>query len=119
MSGIRDNLDVFQTVLSKDIVTDAAHSGARIFRTPREVIRTGRDVSMPRDVNTAVATARLTPPIKIFNSTSDSPRRTRTQDISNTIGPADPKWTSNAQKLKTSIHGFLTKIAVLDPVSVK
>ena len=83
-----------------------AQSGAHIFRTPREVSQTGRDGSMPRDTNTAVATVSLTPPIQIFNSTSDSPTRTVTQDIFNPIGPAGPQWIRNAQKLKTSINDF-------------
>ena len=93
----------------KEIVTDAARSGARIFWTPREVSRTDRDGSIPRDVNTSVDTARLTTPIQIFNSASDSPTRTGTQDIVNPIGPAGPQWISGAQKLKTFIDGLFDK----------
>ena len=78
---IRETLGVRQTVLLKEIVTDAAPSGERIFRTLREVIRTGRDGSTPWDINTAVATARLNPPSPIFNSTSNSPTRNGNQDI--------------------------------------
>ena len=119
VQGIRETLDARHMVLSKEIVQDAAHSGAHIFRTLREVSRTDRDGSTPQGVNTAVATARLTPPIKIFNGTSNSPTRTRTQDIFNPIRPASPQCISNAQQLKNSINDFLTKIAVLEPVSVK
>ena len=37
---IGETLEAHQTVLSKEIVTDAARSGVRIFRTPREVSST-------------------------------------------------------------------------------
>ena len=49
--------------------------------TPREVSRTGRGGSTPRDVTTAVATARLTLQIPNFIGTSDSPTRAGNQDI--------------------------------------
>ena len=68
-------------MLPEEIFTDAARSGARIFRNAREVIRTGRDRSTPRDVNTTVATAMLTPQGPILNSTSNSPTRNGNQDI--------------------------------------
>ena len=48
---------------------DASRSSARIFRTPGDVIRRGRDITMPWDGNTAVAAARLTPPVLICYST--------------------------------------------------
>ena len=41
--GIRETLGALQTVLTKEIVTNAAHSGARILQTPREVSQTYRD----------------------------------------------------------------------------
>ena len=109
VAGIRENLGALQTVLSKEIVTDAARSGAHIFRTPRDVSRTGRDGSTPRDVNTSIVAARLTPPIQIFHSTSDFPTRTGTQEIINPIGPAGPQWISKAKKLKTSINYFFAE----------
>ena len=65
--------------------------------------------------NTSVATIRLTPPIHIFNSTSDFPTRTGTQDIFNPIGPAGPQWISKAQKLKMSINGLFDKNSVPRP----
>ena len=65
VAGIRETLDARQTVLSKEIVTDAARSGACILRTPREVSRTGRDSTMPQDRNTAVADAMLNSPVQI------------------------------------------------------
>ena len=47
-----------QKVLSKDIATDVEHSGSYIFWTPREVSRTRRDGTKPRDGNTVIAAAR-------------------------------------------------------------
>ena len=41
--GIQETLGARQTVLPEEIVMDAAHSGARIFRTLREVSWTGSD----------------------------------------------------------------------------
>ena len=70
---IGETLDVHQTIISKEIVTDAARSGAHIFRNPREVIRTGRDGTTPRDRNTTVAAARLTSPVQFFHSNTNSP----------------------------------------------
>ena len=60
---IRETLNAHQTMILKEIVTDTVHSGTCIFQTPSELSRTGKDGSTTRDVNTAVATARLTPSI--------------------------------------------------------
>ena len=100
MELIRETLDTQHTVLSKEVVADAARSGARFFRNPREVSRTSRDGTTPQDVNTAVAAVRLNPPIQTFHNTYDSPTRTGTQDIFNPIGPVGPQWISNADKTK-------------------
>ena len=70
---IRETLGARQKVLLKEIVTDAAHSGAHIFRTLREVGRTGRDGSTPQDVKTAVSTVRLTLQSPNFIGTFDPP----------------------------------------------
>ena len=43
-----------QTLTSKVIVTDAARSGARVFRTPEDISRTGRDGTTPRVRNTSI-----------------------------------------------------------------
>ena len=66
VAGIEDTLDARQTVLLKEIVTDATHSGAHIFRNPRDVSRTGRNSTMPQDRNTAVAASSLTSPVQFF-----------------------------------------------------
>ena len=110
MAGIGETLDTRQTVLSKDIVTDAASSGARIFQNPGEVIRTGRDGTVPQDGNIAVAAVRLTSPVIICHSTTESPSRNRNQEIINPIGPISTKWIRKAEKLKTSIDDFFQKI---------
>ena len=106
MPGTLETLDARHTVLSKEIVTDTVRSSKRIFWTLRGVSWTGRDGSTPRDVNTAVAAARLNPPIQIFNINSDYPMRIWTRDIFNLIGPAGLQWISNAEKVKTSINGI-------------
>ena len=81
VAGITDTLDARQTVLSKEIVTDAVRSGAHIFQIPRGVSRIGRDGTTPRDGNTAVAAVRLTSPVQFYHSTMDPPIRNRNQEI--------------------------------------
>ena len=116
---IGETSDARQTVLSKEIVTDAACSGAHIFRTPRKKSRTGRDGITPQDRNIVVATARLTPPIQICHSTTYSPRRNRNQDIINLIGHVSPQWIRNAKKLKTSIDGCFAEDRGIKPIFSK
>ena len=105
--GIREILGTCQTVLPKGIFMDATRSGAHIFQTPREVSRTVRDGSNPRDVNTSIATDRLTPPSLIFKSTSNFPTQTGNQDI------FSPRWSvivheaRNAEPLHAPINRFL------------
>ena len=106
VAEIGDTLDARQTVLSKEIATDATCSDARIFQTPREVRRMIRDITTTKYGNTVVETFRLTPPVQICHSITDSPSQNRNQDIINPIGPVIPQWTRNAKKLKTSIDGF-------------
>ena len=109
VAGIGETLDTLQTVLLKEIVTDAVHSGANILRTLKDVIRMGRDGTTPWYGNTAVAAARLTPPVQICHSTTDLPIRNRNQDNINPIGPVITQWIRNAEKPKTSIDGFFCR----------
>ena len=102
----RETLGALQTVLPKKIVTDAMRSGARIFWTLREVRRTVRDGFMPRDVNTVVATSRLTLQSSNFISTSDSPMRTGTQDIVSPRRSIIPQESRNAEPLEAPINQF-------------
>ena len=96
------------------------------FRTPREIIRTGRDGSMPRDVNTAVSTARLNNPRPSFNSTFNSPTRNGNQDI---VIPRQSIIATEARNKKplnapinriSAVHGYSTSIfsKVIGPKTV-
>ena len=107
VTRIRETLGTRQPVLPKEIVTDAAHSGARIFQTPREVNRTGRDGSTPQEVNTAVATARLTLQSPNFIGTSNSPTQTGTQDIFRPRRSIISQKSRNAKPLDAPINRFL------------
>ena len=119
VTGIGETLDARQKVLSKDIVTDVACSGAHILWTSRGVSGTGRDGSTPRDVNTSMEAIRFTSPIHIFDSNSNSPTQSGTQDIFNPIVPAGPQFISNPEKLKKFINRFFSEIEILNPVSLK
>ena len=112
-------MDAHQAVLLKEIVTDAARSGACIFRTHREVSRTSRDGTTPQNRNTALATNRLTSPVQICHSTTDPPSWNRNQEITNPIVPFSPQWIRNAEKLKIQFMDFLQKIEVLNPFLVR
>ena len=101
---IRETLGARQKVLLKEIVTDAAHSGAHIFRTLREVGRTGRDGSTPQDVKTAVSTVRLTLQSPNFIGTFDPPTQTGNQDI------VSPRQSIIVKKQGTPSHSMLPLI---------
>ena len=102
--GIQETLGARQAVLLKEVVTDAARSGARIFRTLRELSRTVRDGSTPRCVNTSVVTTRLTPINPIFNSTSNSPMMNGNQDIVNPRRSIIATEARNAKPLDAPIN---------------
>ena len=78
---IREALGAHQKVLLKEIFTDAARSCMQILRTTKEVSVKVRHDLTPRDANTIIAAARLTLQSLNFIGASDSPLRTRTQDI--------------------------------------
>ena len=75
-AGIRETLEARKTILSKEIVTDAACRGAQrccaYFWNYGDVSRTDGDGTTLRDGNTAVAATRLTSPVQIFQSTTNS-----------------------------------------------
>ena len=79
------------------------------FRTPRDVSRMGRDGTTPGYGNTSVEAARLTFPVQICHSNTDSPSRTGNQEIINPRGAVSPQWIRNAEKLKASINGFFAE----------
>ena len=107
LPGIEEIFGARQMVLPKDIDMDTARSGACIFYTLRELIWTGRYNSTSQFVNTAYATARLTPPIPSFNSTSVSPARTVTQDIVSSRRSIIATKAKNVEPLDTLINRFL------------
>ena len=90
----------------KDIVTDAARSGVKILQTPREVSQTVRDGFVPRDINAAIATARLTLRRPNFISTSESPTQTGTKYIVSPRRSIIPQEVKNAEPLDTSFNRF-------------
>ena len=75
---VQEILIPHQTVFLKAIVTDTAHSCARILRTPGKVSRTGRENSMPRDVKYNEK-SRLISPSPGSKPNSVSPARFRNQ----------------------------------------
>ena len=106
VAGIRETLDARQTVLSKEIITDTARSGAHIFRTPREVSRTGRDGTTSWDGNTVIAAARSTSPIQICHSTTGSPIQNRNQEIINPIWPLVLNGSGTPRNSKIQLMDF-------------
>ena len=104
--GIRETLGSRQTVFPKEIVTDTAYSGASIFWTLREVSRTDRDGSKPQEVNTAVATVRLTLQNPNFIGTPDSPTQTGNQDIVSPRRSIIPQKARNTEPLDATINQF-------------
>ena len=93
-------------MLPKLSVTDAARSCARIFRTPRKVIRTDRDGYTSQDVNSSKANTRLNPPIPSSNPNSISPAYTETQDISNPRRSFIAIRARSTEALGAPINGF-------------
>ena len=87
------------------IVTDAARSGARVFRTPVGVSRTDRDGKNPRGGNNSIRSPRLTSPVMIDGGSTVSPTRTGSQDIIIPKGPTGSVEVRNARILNTSVNG--------------
>ena len=96
-------------IISKDIVTDAAFSAARVFRTPADVSRHGKDGKNPWDGNTAIGYTRLDPPVWIGGSTTGYPIMTGSQDIIIPRGSIGTQWSRDAQPLDTSVNGIDSK----------
>ena len=117
--GIRENLGARHMILPKDIVTDAARSGAHIFRTQREVSRTDSDSSTPHDVSTSIATARLTLQNPNFIGTSDSQTRTGNQYITSPWRSIILQKGSNANPLEAPINKFSAVHGHPTPISSK
>ena len=97
------------TLLSKNILTDAACSAARVFRTPVEVNHNDTYRNTPRNGKTSVRSTRLTYPVRIGGSTTIYPTRTEIQEIISPRGSINPPEVRDAQPLDTSINGIYTK----------
>ena len=85
-----------RTTLSKEIITEAARSAARVFWTPADVSPHGTDGTTPRYRNTDIGSTRLTYPVLIGGSTTGSPSRTVNQGIISPLGSIGPQWSRNA-----------------------
>ena len=87
-SGSVETLHARRTIISKEIIKDAARSAARVFRTPADISRHGTDRTTPQDGNTDIGSTRLYSPVRIGGSTTGSPIRTGSQILSVQGGPS-------------------------------
>ena len=105
----RGNKHALQTPALEVIVTDAARSGACIFRTPLDIIWTDRDGATPPDGSTYIRPPRLTSPVLIVGGTTVSPTSTRIQDNIIPKGPTGSVKVKNAQIFNNSINEYSSK----------
>ena len=96
-------------ISSKDIVTDVARSGARVFQYHTVVNWKDTDGTIPPDGNTVGMVGRLTTPIRIGAGAFISPTRMGSQGIFIPSGSIGLQEVRNAQPLDTSIHGISSK----------
>ena len=75
-AGIGDTLHARRTILSKEIVTNAARRSARVLWTLADVIWHGTDGTTPRDGNTFIGSTRLAYPVLLGESVVLPPIRT-------------------------------------------
>ena len=80
-AGSGETLHVRHTIISEEIVTNAVHSAAQVFRTHVDVRRHGAYETTPQDGNTAIGFTLLNYPVRIGGSTTGSSSRTGNQDI--------------------------------------
>ena len=73
------NLHARQTIILKDIVTDAGRSGVRIFKDPMVVNWIDTGGTIPQDGKTVGISPRLTTPVIIVDGTLVSPTRMGSQ----------------------------------------
>ena len=108
-------------------MSDAAHSCAHIFWTPRKVNRTKKDGATPRDINSVKMNSRLSYQIQSFNSTSVSPSGFRNQEVISPSHPSIAKRGRNVEPFDTPINGplainihyssYFRRVIVLEAVS--
>ena len=106
-------------ILTKEIGTDVVRSAARVLQNPTDVSRHGTDGTTAQDGNTAIGSDRLTSPVRIYGSTTDSPNRTGNQDIISPRGAIGPQWSSDADPLDASIRVFPAKYRDPTPIFSK
>ena len=105
--GVQDILSPRPIVLPKASVTDATRSCARIFCTPRKVIHTGRDGSMPWDVNSSETNPRLNYTSPVSNPNSISQVLFGKQEVFIPSHSNISKRDRNAEPLDAPIDGYL------------
>ena len=93
----------------KVIVTDAARSGAHVFRNPADVSHMETDRKIPKDGNTSIRYPMLTYLVMIGGGTTVYPTRTGRQNIISPKGPTGSVEVKNAQPLHTFINGNSAK----------
>ena len=119
IASSRGTLHARYTITSKEIVTDAACSGARLFRDHTVINWKETDGTIPWYGNTYGRPPRLTTPIRIGGGASVSPTRTDIQEIGSPIGNIGPEEVRNAQPLHTSIYGIPSEHRNPAPTSSK
>ena len=107
------------TILSKEVVTDEAHSAARVFKYPPVVNWNYTDMKTPWDVNTVITPPILTTPVRIGAGPSVSPTNIRSQDNKSPRRSIGPQEVRNAQPFDTSINGISAKHRDLDTTWIK
>ena len=105
MESIR-TLNARQTITSKEIVTDAARSGALVFQDPTVVNQKDMDGKIPPDRNTIVIHHRSTTPVRMGNLPLVSPTSISSQDIEIPRRSIGPKEVRNVEPLDISINGI-------------
>ena len=103
------NLHAHQTISLKNIVTDAAHRGARVFQYYTVVNWKNTDRTIPQYVNTSGSPPRSTNPVWICAGPSAYPTLMGSQEIGSLSGSIGPEEVRNAQPFDTSINGISAK----------
>ena len=104
--GIPDFLIPRQPVLPNASITDKVCSCAHIFRTPSKVRQTGRDDSIPQDLNSD-ENSRLIPTSPVSNPNSVYSARFRNQEVISSSHPSIEKRGRKDEPFDAPIDGFL------------
>ena len=104
VAAVRGTTHTRQTISLKVIVTDAACSGARVYRNPADVSPHDMDRTTSWDGKTSIRSPRLTLQVLIGGGTTVSPTRAGSRKIIIPKGPTGSVEVSNAQPFHTSIN---------------